>query len=106
MWNVWWDGVAVARDEVDGRFAAEEEKDLALDHITDLLVRMLVWRIGLRLRAIAKVEDHQHQVIGVRNPAFGTGAEEGNRQIEKFECTHKKILTKKDFPYFMGSPAC
>jgi len=73
------DGVAVAGYEVDGRFVAEEEENFALGHVTDLFVRMLMWRVGLCLGPIAEVEDHQHQVIGVNNTAFGACTEGGNR---------------------------
>jgi hypothetical protein len=100
------DSIAVAGEEMDGRFAAEEKKDFALDHIADLFMWMLMRRVGLCLRAIVEVDDHQHQVIGVHNPALGAWTEEGNRQIGKFECTHKMILTKQDFLYFVGSPVC
>ncbi len=95
MRDIRWDGVAVARYEVDGRLAAEEEKDFALDHITDLLVGMLVRRVGFCLRSIVEVEDHQHQVISVRDPTLGARAGGSNRQIGKFECTHKMILARK-----------
>jgi hypothetical protein len=72
------DSVTIAGDEVDGRVIAEEEENLTFGDVTDLLVGMLVWQIGLGLRAVAEVEDHQHQVVGVGDATFGACANGGN----------------------------
>lgn len=79
MRDVGGNGVAVARLEVYGRFVTQEKEDLALCHVTDLLVRMLVQRVRLSLGSIIEIEDDQHQVVSVRDPALDTGADDGHR---------------------------